>query len=1020
MINRNIMLTVYAKKWWFIILIGLIAGSACSPSKTKVETIPYRTGSWQPDTLGNHRVVLHVTGNEKAVKAEIPWRRRDQYPGDKMMILVDEKTGQQVLNMMPVDIRREYGKIVFEPVTGPGDYYLYYLPYQISGRNYPKVDYPKPVYRIDSSWVSQNHLEVAELTEESWMKLPEAEIVEFQSIDQFNSFYPMEVIATKEETEELLSGFPDSHYLLFPESREFPVRMTGDLPYRWIKKGIQEIFKAEPCINEYFAFQIGLYAVKSPIEDIEILCTSLSNKTGKEMIPAESITCFNKEGINWDGKYFRKKIAVDEGKIQALWFGIDIPDTVSPGTYRGKITIQPHQLPEQTIELELDIQNRTLEDRGDGEPWKHSRLRWLNSQIASGTDIVEPFTPLVRNGNILSCLGRTIILDELGLPEKYLTYFNPAVTRILEIGEEVISHPFTFIIMDKHGEKMSGSSTDLTFQVSEPGLISWQTKSSAGSLEIEYNGKMEFDGYIGYHIVLTAMEETELSNIQLEIPINEEFATYFMGLGHKGGRRSGDYSWKWDQQKNQEGAWIGNVNGGLQFALRGENYARPLNTNFYLSKPLNMPESWYNDGKGGIEIRRNKENIVLVNAYSGPRELEKNQELYFDFSLLLTPFKPLDTKLQWSTRFYHRYNPVDSILATGATVVNVHHANEVNPYINYPFLHQQEMKEYITEAHQKGLKVKIYNTIRELSNHAPELFAIRSLGHEIFSPGPGNGYSWLQEHLVDDYIAAWFVPHLNDAAIINSGMSRWHNYYIEGLDWLARNMEIDGLYIDDVAFDRTTMKRVRKILDRNRDGALIDLHSANQFNVRDGFINSACLYMEHFPYIDRLWFGEYFDKDSPPDFWLVEMSGIPFGLMGEMLQDGGNKYRGMVYGMTSRLPWAGDPRSLWKIWEEFGMEESEMIGYWSPDCPINTDKPTVLATAYVREDGCLVAIGSWAESTEYIHLLVDWDRLGINMENAHVEAPCIKDFQEHQSFSLNGLIPVEPGKGWILKIYEVE
>jgi len=31
------------------------------------------------------------------------------------------------------------------------------------------------------------------------------------------------------------------------------------------------------------------------------------------------------------------------------------------------------------------------------------------------------------------------------------------------------------------------------------------------------------------------------------------------------------------------------------------------------------------------------------------------------------------------------------------------------------------------------------------------------------------------------------------------------------LNWLARAIGIDGLYIDDVAFDRTTMKRVRKV-----------------------------------------------------------------------------------------------------------------------------------------------------------------------------------------------------------------
>ena len=80
------------------------------------------------------------------------------------------------------------------------------------------------------------------------------------------------------------------------------------------------------------------------------------------------------------------------------------------------------------------------------------------------------------------------------------------------------------------------------------------------------------------------------------------------------------------------------------------------------------------------------------------------------------------------------------------------------------------------------------------------------------------------------------------------------------------------------------MKRVRKVLDRRRPGALIDLHSANQYNPRDGFAASANLYLEHFPYIDRLWFGEYFDYDAPPDYWLVEISGIPFGLMGEMLE----------------------------------------------------------------------------------------------------------------------------------------
>ena len=77
--------------------------------------------------------------------------------------------------------------------------------------------------------------------------------------------------------------------------------------------------------------------------------------------------------------------------------------------------------------------------------------------------------------------------------------------------------------------------------------------------------------------------------------------------------------------------------------------------------------------------------------------------------------------------------------------------------------------------------------------------------------------------------------------------------------------------------------------------------------VDDGFINSAMLYMEHFPYITRLWFGEYLDYDQGPDYWMTEVAGIPFGLMGEMLQDRGHAYRGLLYGMTARKYGNVDP-----------------------------------------------------------------------------------------------------------------
>jgi hypothetical protein len=319
-----------------------------------------------------------------------------------------------------------------------------------------------------------------------------------------------------------------------------------------------------------------------------------------------------------------------------------------------------------------------------------------------------------------------------------------------------------------------------------------------------------------------------------------------------------------------------------------------------------------------------------------------------------------------------------------------------------------------------NLRVKIYYTVRELANRAPELFALRSLGNEVLATGPGGGFSWLQEHMDSTYIAGWFVPELKDAALVTSGVSRWHNYYVEGLAWLVRNVGIDGLYIDDVAFDRTTMKRVRKVLDRGRPGALIDLHSANQFNPRDGFASSANLYLEHFPYLNRLWFGEYFDYDAAPDYWLVEVSGIPFGLMGEMLEKGGNPWRGMTYGMTSRLPWAGDPRPVWRLQDEFGMKGTRMFGYWSPSCPVTTGNPLLLATVYVKQgESALVALASWAPADTACRLSIDWRALGLNPARALLRIPASDGFQTAALARPGDSLRVERGKGLLIFIEEM-
>lgn len=967
--------------------------------------IKYSDGnnSWNPNQLGNHRAVIAFSGSGNVAKTTIEWRRRDTNPELKK-IIVQDASGKEIQNIKTENINRENGTIFFEPISGKGTYYVYYMPYIDEGTaNYPKGIYAKPENKADAQWLSKIKSNTVD----------NCSVSEIQSIDVFNSFYPMEVIATASETKDLLAKNSGNSFLVFPEERLYSIKLKSDLPQRWIQKGVQNSFTDTAMKGEYLAFQLGVYALED-LQNVKVTFSDL--KSGGNTIEAKNIACINTDGTKYDGNPFTNTVSVSKGKIQAMWCGIDVPQNATAGTYTGKATVTANGKSKE-ITLQITVSNEVTKNGGIDSPEKMTRLKWLNSTLAQENTVIAPYTPLAVNNTEISLLGRKLTLAPNGFPAQIQTYFTPEMTSVGTKANDVLSAPLDFHFIDASGKEAQWKNSGVKFTKKEAGTVSWESTSTSKSVQMDVNASIEFDGFVHYTVKVTALEDVSFNDINFQMPIQPTSAKYMMGLGQKGGDRPATFDWKWDvAHKNQDGAWIGAVNSGLQFSLRDEKYSRPLNTNFYLQKPLLLPTSWGNENKGGISITPNQKSVV-VNAYSGARTMKKGDVLYYNFNLLITPFHTINTDFQWDTKFYHKYSPIDSIAKTGATVINIHHANAINPYINYPFIEFKKMKTYIDEAHEKGLKVKIYNTVREVSNKAYETFALRSLGHEIYSPGKGGGFSWLQEHVGEDYIAAWFVPEIKDAAIVNSGMNRWHNYYVEGMNWLTQNVGIDGIYLDDVAFDRITMKRIKRVLTKDGHPGIIDLHSANQYNKSDGFNNSANLYMEHFPYINKLWFGEYFDYEkNQPDFFLTEVSGIPFGLMGEMLQDGGNPWRGMVYGMTNRLPWSdgADPRQIWKLWDSFGIKGSEMIGYWSENCPVKTNNDKVLATVYKKNGTALISIASWADADTKVKLTIDWKKLGINPSKATITAPEVLKFQPAQTFNANDEIPVSKGKGWLL------
>ena len=988
------------------------------------QDVPRGIGSW-PEGLGNHRVRVSVADRADAVWVHVPWRRRDAAPQDIGLVIVDASTGKPIRDIVPVKINREFGDIVFRPETAPGEYHIYYMPFTSKGGAYVfSVTYSSPEYTPDRDWLERNHLTPRQLTDGSWQSLPTARVLEVQARSEFDRFDPMEVIATAEETKRLLAQHPKRSYLLFPEDREHAIRMTDDLPLRWIQAGPSTAFKGEAARGEFFVLQIGVYAARKAVKGIEVRFSDLRSAQGAT-IPASEFRCLNLGGTDWLGRPIEKTVGVSKGKVQALWFGVQILKDADPGQYDGATTLSPTGAQETTVNLSLVVSSQILDDAGDGELWRLSRLRWLDSTVGLDEEVTPPYTALEVSGQSIRCLGREVRFADNGL-----------LASIKSNGREILAETMAMVVETADGD-LPFSEGKIEVLHTSPGVIVQESQSSGGDFTISCWSKMECDGYVNFRLRLQAQKAVEVKDIRLEIPFKHEIAVYMMGLGRKGGSRPQKWEWVWNVNNPNNQIWMGDADAGLHCKLKDAQDTWEILD----LKNSGVPQSWDNNGKGGCTVTELLDK-VLMRAYSGERSMQAQEEIEFRFGLLITPVKPLDPD-HWNQRYYHvrperpdSPTPLAGAFTSPANTVNIHHGTRLNPYINYPFLTTDELSAFVREAHENGKQVKIYYTVRELSSQVAEMWPLRSLGTEVFVDeagghismlrelmvpnyeGPGGGSSWLREHLVSNYSPAWHHVYPSgevDASIETSGLSRWHNYYLEGLAWLLSNVEIDGLYLDGIGYNREVMKRIRKIVDRTRPGCLIDFHSDNSFRYQDHRGNPAAMYAEHFPYINSLWFGEGYDyNNESPDYWLVEISGIPFGLFGDMLQDNGNPWRGMVYGMTARYFLGADPQYIWKLWDDFGIQEAKMVGYWSPACPVRSDHQDVLATAYCKKGSVLIALASWAGDPVSCRLQIDWESLGLDQQKVKLTAPAITDFQEAATFQPTSEIPVEPGRGWLL------
>ena len=157
--------------------------------------------------------------------------------------------------------------------------------------------------------------------------------------------------------------------------------------------------------GEWYAFQVGVYASRQALDSVRATFTALR---GPGTIAASAFTCVNVDGIDWRGRPFTRNVTRAR-RARSIPSGVAsrFRSTRSPAA-----TPEPLLLPRSRSSRcfrsssrwftrlqfhALTVLPDTISAHGDNDPWRLSRLRWLNSTLYQDDGLVPPYTPVTES-----------------------------------------------------------------------------------------------------------------------------------------------------------------------------------------------------------------------------------------------------------------------------------------------------------------------------------------------------------------------------------------------------------------------------------------------------------------------------------------------------------------------------------------------------------------------------------------------------------------------------------------------
>ncbi|HQC54405.1 MAG TPA: DUF6067 family protein [Clostridia bacterium] len=769
--------------------------------------------------------------------------------------------------------------------------------------------------------------------------------------------------------------------------------------------------------HEYYIVQL-LLLPDYTTDKLEIVPGPLVSKTTSVK---GMITCFNTEGVSNLGEKFTRTIPLVEGVLQPIFIGCDFSRS-EIGEH--KVTIK---IGKEYIQLTFTLNDDLIFDDGVHSKTSLARLKWLNSTLAKNIRITEDLAALEISEKSIDFVGKTVNFGRDGLIDNVESYFSKSIGLQKEVQSKLFYQPMALNI---DGARLVYSRFKLLGKGNTALLT---TEGRNPSLKVEVSADVFYEGAMDYTIKVTALDDFVTQNISLDLFYdNPEF---IVGLGGRAREITKSKKFKWDEKKNQNEVFIGKVNASARVQFIGTNQSKTV-VGYFDKFPSELPDTWYNDGRGSLEILKTEQGAVL-RANTGRVILPVGDSYELKFSIHLMPFKPINLKKSLSLRIGRDQTEttydkmIERANKDGLTYLNITYGGEANPYLNYPFPYVKAIATLSRKLHDKGLGLSLSYNLREISTQNREIYAYKALGDELLlrSKVKDETHANRVKDIGDDVIVDKVVRYnagkrkgQSDQTVICTPSSRMDNYYVEGINYFIKNADIDAITMRDATVGRETMERIKKIMGQIRGiPGIIEMQISDQFNDKCGFANSLNYYTDVLPFMDKVWLDGSFDKAvTDPKELLIEVSGIPYGIA-VAGPENASIIKCLLYAMLPKYGLTQDISfglsKVYKILDEFEIGKAEFYGYWDDQNPFVTDNSNVLCSCYKNGEDMLVIMYNFSSKKERFDMGIE-TKLGYTSVGKRVHSPSIFGEQKAKRIKIGKPKTLKANSGLIFLIKE--